>query len=43
MTLEYVQEWYAKKLKKTVAEMDEYDMFCAHVAYTFFCEQNNIT
>ena len=37
--LKDVQKWYAGKACKQVSELDEYDLYCAKVAYDFYCEK----
>jgi len=39
--LKEAQEWYAKKTNKTIAEFDEYDAYCARVAYDYSEESHH--
>ena len=37
--LKAAQQWYASKINKKIDELDDYDSFCAKVAYDYACEQ----
>jgi hypothetical protein len=39
INLKDIQEWYANKTNKTVAEFDDFDMFVSKVTYDYVVEK----